>query len=143
MWAILIWLAAAPLAIPPDPARLAALEAEFMAPCCWSQTVDVHRSPASDELRAELRALVEAGLTDQQIRERVVARYGTRILVVPPATGFATTLYVLPVVLLVASGLLVLALVGRFTRAGAAPPPGPPAPPALDQRLDDELAALD
>lgn len=134
----------APASASQDATRARALEAQLMAPCCWSQTVDVHHSPAADAMRAEIRTLIDAGRTDGEIRARFVEEYGTRILVVPPAEGVGAALYVTPaLVLIVSAGALGL-LVRRFTRAGRTADPAAPLPDAsLATRLDDELSAMD
>ena len=42
-------------------------------------------------MKAEIRRLLAEGRTDEEIKARFVAEYGARILVVPPAEGFAAT----------------------------------------------------
>jgi cytochrome c-type biogenesis protein CcmH len=89
--------AAAPPAQPDAAeARVRALEAKLMAPCCYTQTIDLHESDIARQMRSEVRAWVAQGLSDQQILDRYVARYGPRILAVPPAQGFNRLLYWMP-----------------------------------------------
>ena len=59
------------------------LARELVAPCCWKEALALHRSPAAEEARAELRRLVAEGKTDAQIREWFVGRYGERVLLTP------------------------------------------------------------
>jgi cytochrome c-type biogenesis protein CcmH len=77
-------------------ARARALEAKLMAPCCFTQTIDQHESEASQQIRAELRLGLAKGLSDEQVIDHYVARYGPRILAVPPQTGFNRLLYWMP-----------------------------------------------
>lgn len=51
-----------------------------MAPCCWQESVAVHRSDAAAEMRAEIAGMVAGGKTDEQIVDFYVARFGERIL---------------------------------------------------------------
>lgn len=67
-----------------------------MAPCCFTQTIDQHESEAAQQMRAELRAWLAEGLSDEQVLDRYVARYGARILAVPPSQGFNRLLYWMP-----------------------------------------------
>jgi cytochrome c-type biogenesis protein CcmH len=146
---------AAGLVQPAAPALPPALEQEarhieelVIAPCCWTQQVSVHQSAAADEMRAQIRAWLAAGKSEDQILDAFVAQYGERILAVPRARGYKLTLFVLPVVLLVGTGLLLAVLVKRMARArtlAAVAPGGPLAGPAdrYDERLDDELRDLD
>jgi cytochrome c-type biogenesis protein CcmH len=130
---------------PVDAARESRLEAELMAPCCWSQTVDIHNSPAADEVKASLHAMLADGDSDDEIRTAFVAQYGTRILVVPPAEGFARTLYLLPWLLMALTGAGLALIVRRFTgRAKDAVASAPPRTetPAERERLDDLLEQM-
>jgi cytochrome c-type biogenesis protein CcmH len=62
----------------------AALEGRIRAPCCWNQTLDIHGSEVSTELRREIRRRLTAGETQEAIQADFVRRYGERILAVPP-----------------------------------------------------------
>ncbi len=61
-----------------------ALEGRIMAPCCWQQTIDIHGSEIGNELRREIRTRLKAGETPEAIEKDFVARYGPKILAVPP-----------------------------------------------------------
>jgi cytochrome c-type biogenesis protein CcmH len=130
------------------------IEAELIAPCCWSQQVSVHQSPAADEIKKDVRLRLARGQTHQQILDDYVVQFGTRILAEPPAKGFTRMLYVLPPILLLAGAGLVVILVKRFSARGAAttaepaaaagaPPPARSADRTYDDRLEDELADLE
>jgi cytochrome c-type biogenesis protein CcmH len=66
-----------------EDSRIRALQARFIAPCCWSEPVSVHRSPAAEEMRAEIARMVAAGRTDDQIVNHFVTQHGERIMMVP------------------------------------------------------------
>ena len=70
-------------------AEARAIDAMLIAPCCFTQQVSVHPSPAAEDVRRDVRARLAAGQTRQQILDTYLARYGTRILAAPPARGFA------------------------------------------------------
>jgi len=134
-----------------DPAReqqARQLETALIAPCCFTQQVSVHQSGAADDMKKDIRRQLAEGKTPQQVLDGYVAQYGEQILAEPPARGFVRTLYVLPIVLLIASAIVLSLLVKRMARgpalAGAATA-GPPAgaADAYDTRLDDELRDLD
>jgi cytochrome c-type biogenesis protein CcmH len=75
---------AATAADPQIEATARALEGRIKAPCCWSQTLDIHGSPVSQELKAEIRTRLRRGETSAEIEADFVDRYGERILAVPP-----------------------------------------------------------
>jgi cytochrome c-type biogenesis protein CcmH len=125
------------------------LEAALIAPCCWRQQVSVHSSPAADQIRTEIRTRLAAGEAPALILASYEERYGTAILAEPPARGSTWILYLLPPIVLVASGGLLVFVVRRFSRANPGAPPlrsGEPEPPGderIRQAIEDELADLD
>jgi cytochrome c-type biogenesis protein CcmH len=141
------------LAAAPTPAAYEAearrLEAALIAPCCWRQQVSVHSSPAADQIRTEIRTRLAAGEAPALILASYEERYGTAILAEPPARGSNWILYLVPPIVLVASGGLLVFVVRRFSRTspGALPArPGEAEPPGderIRQALEDELADLD
>ena len=59
------------------------LEGKLIAPCCWTQTLDIHDSPIADQLRAEIATRLRAGEPAAQIEDNLAARYGEKIRAVP------------------------------------------------------------
>jgi cytochrome c-type biogenesis protein CcmH/NrfF len=43
------------------------IDAMLIAPCCWSQPVSQHYSEAADQIRKQVRDLLAAGKSKQQI----------------------------------------------------------------------------
>lgn len=135
----------------PDPQALEQtakqLEAQLIAPCCWSQQVSVHQSAASDEIKQNIRVMLASGKTSQQVLDFYVAEYGDRILAEPPARGFNASLYVLPWIFLAGSVGLVVVVIKHLR--SPAPLPGAKAAPAGElneaeaDRLDEELRNLE
>jgi cytochrome c-type biogenesis protein CcmH len=131
----------------------ARLEARLMAPCCWTQTLDMHESELASYLRREVRRRLLAGDTPEAIEDDLAARYGEQIRVagkgreiggpVPLVVGLGT---------LAAAGAL-FALMRHWVRAEAARAHAPRLndPARLgaadndpyDAILDDELRQLD
>jgi cytochrome c-type biogenesis protein CcmH len=123
------------------------IETLLIAPCCWTQPVSDHRSPASDDVKRQIRALLEAGKTREQVLDAFVEQYGPRILAEPPARGIGWLLYLgLPLVfLLTGAGLVVF-----IRRVSTRRPPQPAAVASVSgdeagyaARLDQELRDLD
>jgi cytochrome c-type biogenesis protein CcmH len=124
-----------------------ALEGRIMAPCCWTQTIDIHGSEIANDLRREIRRRLRAGESADAIQASFVDRYGDRILAVPPGSPLkaVATLLALSMAGAGAAGFMMLK---RWRRRGV-PVGGMPAPATgpkdtqLDARLDAELRALD
>lgn len=111
------------------------IENILIAPCCWRQPVSVHPSGASDEIKAEVREMLAAGLGRDEIIQKYVAEYGERILAKPPAEGFGSLAYFLPVIFLVAGALLAI-VVFRKLRPAVVPQEAPVAAKSAAPRSD-------
>jgi len=59
------------------------IEGRLWAPCCWTQTLDVHESELATALRAEIEQRTRRGETGDGIEDDLAARYGARIRAVP------------------------------------------------------------
>lgn len=87
-------------------------------PICGSQSVADSDVAASRAIRLEIATQVEQGRSAGEIRDAISATYGERVQLIPPASGFAGLVWILPVVaLIVALG----ALSAAFARWGRAP----------------------
>lgn len=129
------------------------LEGKIIAPCCWTQTIDVHGSPASTELRLEIRRRLTAGETSEAIEQSFVQRYGEKVLAVPPGSKLGSAALWIGLSILAAGGGA-LALMRRWQQRGGLPAlagdagraqaaGSNAADAALDARVDAELAKLD
>lgn len=134
--------------LPPELEKEAkTLETKLVAPCCWSQQVSVHQSPAAEEVRQDVRRRLGRGETSQQIIDDYVVQFGERILIEPPARGYKMMLYVLPPIALFLSGAAVTMWVRRAARQGATTTASEATRPtqgdAYEARLEEELRDMD
>jgi cytochrome c-type biogenesis protein CcmH len=81
--------------------RVRSITSEIRCPECESQSVADSNATASVALRDEVRRRVEAGQSDKEILSFVVSKYGEQLLLKPKATGLASLVWVLPVMVLV------------------------------------------
>jgi len=127
------------------------LEGRIRAPCCWNQTIDIHGSPSSGQLRREIRKRLRAGETKEQIEAAIVARYGERILAVPPGNPLKDVAAGLVIAVLAAGGIAGVLLVRWRNRSGPGGGNSGKSDGAgkakgrdeWDERLDRELEKLD
>jgi cytochrome c-type biogenesis protein CcmH len=126
-------LALGRLAFAVDPTEMPtpALEARYLAlthelRCMQCQNESLADSPVqlAADLRAEVRDMLLAGKSDDQIRAFMVARYGDFILFRPRFTARTAWLWLAPGILLLI-GAAVLARVMRQRAALLAQDPGP------------------
>jgi len=135
--------AATPRASLPD------IEDEVMCVECGT-ALFVSDSPVARQERALIRRLIAQGKTKGQIKDALVAEYGTGVLATPQRSGFDWSAYLVPVLLVVLAVGGVAFAAWRWRRPRDQEPGEPepePEQPPLDpeesRRLDAELAAFD
>ena len=83
---------------PTNAQRAASIESVIRCPSCEDLSVAASSAPTAVTVRATVRQLVDHGLTDRQIEDYLVARYGSAIVLDPPASGWSSLVWVLPIV---------------------------------------------
>jgi cytochrome c-type biogenesis protein CcmH len=108
---------ARPLAENPQAeARLRALAVELRCLVCQNQTLADSNAPLAEDLRREVRDMIAKNMSDQEIIDFLVARYGDFVLYRPPWKLTTTLLWVGPFLLLIGGATaLILALRRRQT----------------------------
>lgn len=106
---------AATAADPVAEKRLQALSAELRCLVCQNQTIADSNAELAVDLRREIRTMIAAGQSDQQIIDFMVARYGDFVLYRPPVKGITLLLWGGPIVLL----LLGVFVLQRYLRQRA------------------------
>jgi cytochrome c-type biogenesis protein CcmH len=121
---------------------LAELEGEVMCPVCGT-TLDQSDSPAAQQIKRLIAARITSGDTKSQIKARLVSEYGQAILAAPQHKGFGLLAWWLPIAGIVLAAAALGAGAWRWSHAREREPDGPQLDPALERRLDDELAHWD
>ena len=102
-------------------ARLKRLAVELRCLVCQNQTLADSNAPLAEDLRREVREMITKDMSDEDIIDFLVARYGDFVLYRPPLKATTTLLWVGPFLLLVACATaLVLALRRRQKQLGDA-----------------------
>lgn len=86
-------------------ARLKALALELRCLVCQNQTLADSSAPLAEDLRREVREMIAKNMTDQEIVDFLVARYGDFVLYRPPLKPTTTLLWLGPFLLLVVGGI--------------------------------------
>lgn len=104
---------AAPAAEDPQiEARMLKITSELRCLVCQNQTVADSNAGLADDLRREVRSMIQRGASDEEIMRFMTDRYGDFVLYRPPLKTTTALLWVGPGVLLV-GGLVVLTVVLR------------------------------
>ena len=125
------------------PPRAADLEAEIVCPVCET-TLDQSNAPIAERMKAFIRARIAAGDSEEQIKDSLVAEFGTEVLAEPPGGGFGLLAWLLPLGALLGGAVVVGFLVRSWSRRRGPPPPAADLlDPDLERRVDEELARFD
>lgn len=87
--------------------RYYALLAELRCPKCQNQNLADSDAPIAADLRDELTRLLHENYSDTEIKQYMVARFGSFVLYAPPASAYTAMLYIVPGVLVLVSAALV------------------------------------
>lgn len=92
-------------------ARLKALAVELRCLVCQNQTLADSNAPLAEDLRREVREMIAKNMSDQDIINFLVERYGDFVLYRPPLRATTTVLWIGPFLLLAVAGtVLIMAL---------------------------------
>jgi cytochrome c-type biogenesis protein CcmH len=146
--ALLALVAAGAVAVGGEAARAEApnaadLEAELVCPVCET-TLDQSNAPVAERMKAYIRTRIAAGDSAQEIKDALVAEFGPGVLARPPEGGFGLLAWLLPLGALVVGAVVVGVLIRAWSRRRGSGAEGEePLDPALELRVDEELARFD
>jgi cytochrome c-type biogenesis protein CcmH/NrfF len=135
-------------ATPAEPkTTLPDVEDEVMCPICGT-ALNLSGAPQADRERAFIRRQIAAGKTKEEIKDALVAQYGTEVLAEPQKSGFDLTAWLVPLAGILLGAVAIAIGLRRWRRAGRDGGPGPsdgarPLEPAEAERLDADLARYD
>ena len=122
------------------------VEAEMVCPACH-EPLDQSTSPVAQQMKAYIRKHIAMGWTKSRIEDGLEAQLGPSVIGVPRKHGFDLLAWVLPL------GGIALGAVGLAGGAWAwsrgrgdgdeSRSRGAPLDPALDRRVDEELARFE
>lgn len=141
-------LVLAPPALAAGQASLTELEKEVMCPVCGT-LLQLAESPQAQRERVFIERQIDAGRSEAEIKDALVAEYGNEVLALPPDSGFSLSAYVVPIVAFLVAAVALAFGVLRWRRAGGGRGEGETGVPAAgpseqdSERLDADLARYD
>ena len=101
-------------------ARARALSKELRCMVCQNQSIDDSEAPLARDLRILVRERLQAGDSDRQVIDFLVARYGEFVLLRPRFSWHTAVLWLGPAAMLLIGGSAVLVLAHRYRVKSAA-----------------------
>jgi cytochrome c-type biogenesis protein CcmH len=102
-----------PLADPEQNAVYERLTEEVRCLVCQNQTIGDSTAPLAADLRREIRDLLVAGRSEDEVKEFLITRYGDFVLYKPRFTPGTAMLWLAPGLLLLIGGLALMRIVRR------------------------------
>ena len=113
---------------------------KLQCPVCEGQTVADSNSGLARDMRTHIRQQLEAGRGEQEILQAFVVSYGEGILTEPPKSGASLVIWVVPPLVLLAGGLMMVALLRGWRRRPAPNVPASVAQQPLSGAALDEFS---
>lgn len=107
--------------------RYEAINRELRCLVCQNQTIADSNATLAQDLRREVRDMIAAGKSDDEIRDFMIERYGDFVLYRPRMTAQNFLLWAAPVLLLLVGGAVVVRVVRRRAQETDIEPEGPEA----------------
>ena len=101
---------------PAAEARLKHLAVELRCLVCQNQTLADSNAPLAEDLRREVREMIAKNMSDQEIIEFLVSRYGDFVLYRPPLKATTTVLWIGPFVLMAIGATALIMTLRRRSR---------------------------
>ncbi len=98
---------------PADEERYEALTSEIRCLVCQNETIADSTAALANDLRREVRRMVEEGMTDAEIKDFLVARYGDFVLYRPQFKSTTALLWLAPLIMLVIGGIAFYVVIRR------------------------------
>jgi cytochrome c-type biogenesis protein CcmH len=94
-------------------AKVMRIAAELRCLVCQNQTIADSNATLAQDLRREVREMIAAGKTDDEIRDFMIERYGDFVLYRPRMTAQNLLLWAAPALLLLIAGVVLFRVIRR------------------------------
>ncbi len=107
--------------------RYEAINRELRCLVCQNQTIADSNATLAQDLRREVREMIAAGKTDDEIREFMIERYGDFVLYRPRMTAQTFLLWAAPALLLLVAAIVLVRVVRNRAKESDIEADGPEA----------------
>ena len=96
--------------------RAIAIEKLLICPVCPSETIHASQVEVSKQMRDLIRTLLSEGMSDEEILDFFVSRYGEDILAEPSRDGFTNIVWIIPPIILPTIFILLIIFLYKRTK---------------------------
>jgi len=96
--------------------RAIAIEKLLICPVCPSETIHASQVEVSKQMRDLIRTLLSEGMSDEEILDFFVSRYGEDILAEPSRDGFTNIVWIIPPIILPTVFILLIIFLYKRTK---------------------------
>jgi len=119
------------------------VEDEVMCPICGT-LLELSQSPQAKRERAFVAKLIARGQTKAEIKDALVAQYGSQVLALPRGSGFELSAYLVPAIVFVLAAMALGVGLRQWRRVARSRTPEMPGPQGEEaERLEADIARYD
>ncbi len=96
--------------------RVKAISAELRCLVCQNQTISDSNAGLAVDLKNQVRDMLRRGMSERQIKDFMVERYGDFVLYDPPVKGTTMVLWIGPLLMLILAFWMAVRIVRRRSR---------------------------
>lgn len=119
--------------------NLADIEDEVMCTICGT-LLELSEAPQADRQRELIRRLIDEGRTKEEIKDELVAQYGSEVLATPGDDGIDLAAWIVPGLALLGGGAAIGIHAARRFRRPTDPASPPPIEASDAARLDEDMS---
>ncbi len=119
--------------------NLADIEDEVMCTVCGT-LLELSEAPQAERQRALIRRLIDEGKTKDEIKDALVAEYGSEVLATPGGSGFDLVAWLVPGLAILGAGTAIGIYALRRSRRRPSSTRPPPIEASDVSRLDEDMS---
>lgn len=125
---------------------LSDVEDEVMCPVCGTPLALAESAPQAERERVFIQRLIDQGRSKDEIKDALVAEFGSEVLALPDDEGFDLAAYVVPALAILGALAAIAVAATRWRRArpaAATAAAGETPDPRDSKRLDEDLKSYE
>lgn len=107
---VVVGLAGSPVSEPTSEERVEALSASIKCPFCNGESLAESSSGVAGDYRALIAERVEAGFSDEEIRQEFAANFGDAFILDTPTDGWSIALWLAPLLVLIVGAAVIVSM---------------------------------